>query len=49
MQTVYTVLILLLVVGGTRLAAQLIPLPLPLIRKSSPLRSKSGAPVACRP
>jgi len=32
MQTVYTVLILLLVVGGTRLAAQLIPLPLPLIQ-----------------
>ncbi|WP_152225050.1 Na+/H+ antiporter [Pseudomonas sp. SCB32] len=32
MQTVYTVLILLLTVGGTRLAAQLIPLPLPLIQ-----------------
>lgn len=32
MQTVYTVLILLLVVGGTRLLAQLLPLPLPLIQ-----------------
>ncbi|KAF1051439.1 MAG: Sodium, potassium, lithium and rubidium/H(+) antiporter [Stenotrophomonas maltophilia] len=32
MQTVYTVLILLLVVGGTRLVAQLLPLPLPLIQ-----------------
>lgn len=32
MQTVYTVLTLLLVVGATRLAAQLLPLPLPLIQ-----------------
>ncbi|MED5610846.1 MULTISPECIES: Na+/H+ antiporter [Pseudomonas] len=35
MQTVYTVLILLLVVGGTRLVAQLLPLPLPLIQIAS--------------
>ncbi len=35
MQTVYTVLILLLVVGGTRLLAQLLPLPLPLIQSAS--------------
>lgn len=35
MQTVYTVLILLLVVGGTRLLAQLLPLPLPLIQIAS--------------
>ncbi|WP_324709020.1 Na+/H+ antiporter [Pseudomonas citronellolis] len=35
MQTVYTVLILLLVVGGTRLMAQLLPLPLPLIQIAS--------------
>lgn len=32
MQTVHTVLILLLVVGGTRLLVQLLPLPLPLIQ-----------------
>ncbi|CDF82579.1 Uncharacterized Na(+)/H(+) exchanger yjcE [Pseudomonas knackmussii B13] len=32
MQTVHTVLILLLVVGGTRLLANLVPLPLPLIQ-----------------
>jgi CPA1 family monovalent cation:H+ antiporter len=32
MQILHTILIMLLVVGGTRLAAQLVPMPLPLIQ-----------------